>query len=68
MSLRTVHLVFILIVFIMADMFGAWGIHEYSTTGDKIPLVMGVLSFAFGFGLAGYAIWQVRKLDRAHVD
>jgi len=67
-SLRTIHLVFILIVFIAADMFGAWGVWSYQQTQEKLRLAAAILSFLFGFGVVGYTIWLVRKLDRTHVE
>ncbi len=67
-SLRTIHLVFVLIVFIAADMFGAWGVWSYQQTQEGLRLVAGLLSFLFGFGVVGYTIWLVHKLDKAHVE
>ena len=67
-SLRTFHLVFVLIVFIAADMFGAWGVWSYQQTQEGLRLVVGILSFLFGFAVVGYTIWLVHKLDKAHAE
>ena len=67
-SLRTFHLVFILIAIVMADMFGAWAVWDHSRTHDPVTLLWGVLSFMAGFALIGYAIWVVRKFDRAKIE
>lgn len=68
LSLRTFHLVFVLIAIVAADMFGAWSIAEYMQTRDAFTLAWGILCFAVGFGLIGYGIWVVRKLDKAHIE
>ncbi len=67
-SLRTFHLVFILIALVLTDMFGAWAMHEHSRTHETGTLVWGVLSFAVGFGLIAYALLAVRKFERSKLD
>lgn len=67
-SLRTFHLAFVLIVFVVADLFGAWAVHEFSTTGHQMTLVLGVLSFLLGFAMIGYLIWLLRKLEAARIE
>jgi len=68
MSLRNFHFVFILIVIVVADMFGAWAVWKYSQTQEMTTLVLGILSFIAGFALIGYAIWLVRKLEREKIE
>ena len=65
MSLRTFHLLFILAAVVLCDMFGAWGV--YHAGAGSANLAMGIVSFLAGFGLIGYGIWFVRKLDGAAV-
>ena len=65
MSLRLFHFVFILIVIVAADMFGAWAMWQNSQTPSRSLVLFGTVSFLVGFALVGYAIWLVRKLDRA---
>ncbi len=68
LSLRTFHLVFILIAIAGADLFGGWALHQYFTAGGTPLLALGAISLAGGFGLIVYAIWFVRKLDRVHIE
>jgi len=68
MSLRTIHLFFILVAIVAADMFGAWAVYTNAKSPEPGMLVIGVLAFIAGFGLIGYAIWFVRKLDRTHIE
>ena len=67
MSLRTVHLAFILAAIILAEMFGAWAIFHYPTTGDLVSLWLGIMTLIGGLGLCGYAIHFVRKMDAAGI-
>ncbi len=67
-TLRKFHLLFILIIFIAADLFGAWGVWTYNQTHQVVSLAAGALSFLLGFALAGYALWLVCKLDRAKIE
>ena len=67
-SLRGFHFFFLIVAIMAADMFGAWGVWSYRHSGDVAQLSVGVLSFVFGFALIGYALWLVRKLDRARIQ
>ena len=64
MSLRNFHLIFILLVFMGADLFGSWAIWNYRQTGDLVSLVMGVISLVGGLGLAVYGWRLVQGLER----
>ncbi len=66
-TLRTFHLIFILAAIILADMFGAWAIHEYGLTGAARYLWMGIPAFVGGLGLCAYSIFFVRRMDRAGI-
>jgi hypothetical protein len=66
-SLRTVHLVFLLIVIVGADLFGAWGVWSYTRTGEGLDLAMGIVSLVGGLGLVAYAYMLIRKLDAARI-
>lgn len=68
MSLKTFHLIFILIAMMMADLFGGWAVHEYHTMDDRAALFMGIGAFAVGLGLAAYSIWFVKKAREAHLE
>lgn len=67
MSLRTFHLVFVVICVAATDMFGAWAVWRHAQQPQPALLVFGVLSFLVGFGLIAYAIWFVRKAERVHL-
>ena len=64
MSLRTFHLVFILVAIMGADLFGGWAVREYRATGDPLTLTLGIVSMIGGLGLAAYAIRFVRMIER----
>jgi len=68
MSLRGIHALFVLIVLIATEMFGAWGVWTYQSTGDAVVLIAGIFSFLAGFAIVGYAIWFVHKLDKVKVQ
>ena len=68
MSLKTFHLVFILIAIMGADLFGGWAIHEYRLNGDVPTLMLGLLCILGGLGLTVYVILLVRALERMHID
>ena len=66
MGLKTFHMVFILATIMGADLFGGWAFHRYRETDDATILVLGIVSFAGGLGLAAYALLLVRKMEREH--
>lgn len=67
MSLRWVHFVFVLVCLIVTDMFGAWAVYDFSQSKDVFTLVMGIVAFALGFAIVAYAIWLVKKFDKAQI-
>ena len=67
MSLRTLHLAFVLIVILGADLFGIWSFFEFVRHGDVLILGLGILSLAGGLGLVFYAIKLVRFFDRVQI-
>lgn len=67
MSLRTLHVVFVLCALVLTDMFGAWAIHEFASTRETSVLIMGISSFVLGFALVAYGAWMVHKLDRERI-
>jgi hypothetical protein len=64
MSLKTFHLLFILIAIMGADLYGGWTVHEYSGSGSLPTLLMGIGCIVGGLGLTAYAIQFVRMIDR----
>ena len=67
MSLRTIHLIFMLIVIMSAEMFGAREIFVYRATQDVGSLWLGVLALFGGLALCVYAFFFVRKMDAADI-
>ena len=67
MSLRWFHMLFLLVVMVMADLFGAWAIYFHGKE-DAVTLGMGILSLVTGLAIAAYVAWLVQKLDTAHVQ
>jgi hypothetical protein len=61
-SLRLFHLLFILAVLVLTDMFGAWAFWRYGQSSEAGLLVAGIMSFLAGFGVAAYAVFFVRKV------
>lgn len=68
MSLKTFHIIFVLLCIVAADMFGAWAVFDYRQSGNTTNLVLGIASFVFGLGMIAYGAWFVRKLTRAHLE
>ena len=67
MSLRTFHLVFILVVIVTAELFGARELFHYRETGDAATLWMGILSLVGGLGMSVYALLFVRRMDSSNI-
>ncbi len=67
MTLRTVHLIFILIVIISAEMFGARELYQYRMEGETSSLVLGLISLLGGLIACVYAFYFVRKMDQADI-
>lgn len=65
MSLRTMHLLFILLVIVGADLFGGWAIWHARHGGPGSLWALGALSIVGGFGLIVYAFRLVRGLERS---
>lgn len=66
-SLKTFHLIFILIVIICAELFGMRELWYFQQTRDVLTLWLGILSLAGGLGLAVYALVFVRRMDSAGI-
>lgn len=60
MSLKAVHIFFILLSIALAAGFGAWAVRNYQTTGSLVNLWLGIASFACGAALVGYLVWFVK--------
>ena len=67
MTLRTIHLTFILFAIVLADMFGTWAIYHRELAEGPQLLLLGILSLLGGLALCWYAFVFVRKMDREGV-
>jgi type IV secretory pathway TrbL component len=67
MSLRTFHLIFILLAIVGADLFGLWAVRYHIQQDDPLMLALGIISFVGGIGLIVYAYRFVKSLDRAGI-
>ncbi len=68
MSLKSFHLVFILLVIVGADIFGAWGVGQFRQTGDPVILALSIFTVLGGLGLIWYVYRLVRKFESAHIE
>jgi len=62
MSLKTFHIVFVLMCTLLALGFGAWAIQAYRLNGEIDTLVAGIGSFLGAVGLLVYGRWFLHKL------
>ena len=67
MSLRSFHLLFILLVIFGADLFAVWAVWYWNRTGDGLMLGMGIAVAAGGLGLIFYAMRLRRRFDAEHI-
>ena len=66
-TLRTVHLTFMLLVIAGADLVGGWAVWSYVTTGDVARLALGLACLVGGIGLVLYVVGFVRRMDAARI-
>ena len=62
MSLKAVHIVFIIASTLLAFSLGGWLLYDYSSSKAKQDLVLGVLAVLGGFGLLWYGKYFLKKL------
>ena len=62
MSLRIVHIIFIIAATLTAFGFGAWGIAEYGLSGESTDMAMGIGSIVVGALLIFYGNRFFKKL------
>lgn len=60
MSLKAVHIVFIVCSTLLAASFGVWAVERPG--GGAGYLALGVISFAVAAGLVVYGVWFLKKL------
>lgn len=66
-TLRTVHLSFMLLAIAGADLVGGWGISSYLETGDVGRLALGTMCVLGGLGLVVYVVRFVHRMDAANI-
>ena len=62
MSLKTFHIVFIVVSIVLCIGVGVWATQDFSRSGNSIHLALGVGSFIGSIFLACYGVWFLRKL------
>jgi len=67
MSLRGVHIVFIVLSVLLSFGFAALGWTAYQQGGSVVELLVAIVSAVIGLGLAAYGVWFIRKPSRSHV-
>lgn len=62
MSLKGVHIAFIVASLLLCAGFGAWAITDWRQSGASSSLYMGIGSFVSAVVLAIYGVWFLKKL------
>jgi hypothetical protein len=62
MSLKAIHIIFIIASTLLAFGFGAWALHSYSISKSIADLIMGIASVAGGVVLLWYGKYFLKKL------
>ena len=62
MSLKALHIVFIVASIVLAVGFGAWSLHEFSNGEPRIHLWFGIGSLVAGLALVVYGRAMLKKL------
>lgn len=63
MSLKTFHIVFIVLSIILSLGYGGWSLFFYHDHGQKVYFVMGILSFIVTVALIIYGIQFFKKIN-----
>ena len=66
MSLKAVHICFILLATALAAGFGYWAVRDYSLSGNSVNLYLGIGSFALGAALIVYLFWFLSKMKKVN--
>ncbi len=64
MSLTAFHVFFITVCLALGLGVGAWGVRDFSATGERASLYLAVGSFCGAVLLAIYGSWFLRKIRR----
>lgn len=66
MSLKALHICFIILCIFLSLGFGYWGLWDYGLTKNAVNLWMGTGSLAGSVILAGYLIWFLSKMKKVN--
>lgn len=64
MSLKAVHVCFILASIALAFGFGGWALKNYEATKHALNFWLGIGAFSGGVALAGYLVWFIYKMKK----
>ena len=64
MSLKALHVCFIILSILLALGFGVWAVRDFVFTKNLMNLGMGAFSFLGGVVLIGYLFWFLSKMKR----
>lgn len=64
MSLKAVHICFIILAVLLAGGVGFWGIDDYLTSQRLDRLLLGSASLIFMVALAGYLFWFLSEMKK----
>jgi len=62
MSLKAIHIVFVVASLILTAFFGVWAFRQYAQEGARVDLLYGVLSIVAFAGLLVYGRYFLKKL------
>ena len=64
MSLKALHVCFIILSILLALGFGVWTARDFTSTKNLMNLGMGIASFLGVIALLGYLFWFLSKMKR----
>lgn len=67
MSLKAFHIVFIGISILLAIGYGIWEFNNFATSGEGVPLLLGICAIVAAAGLIIYAVRFMRKLKHVRM-
>lgn len=64
MSLKALHICFIVLSILLALGFGIWAVRNFESSRNLVTLVLGAGSFVGSLVLTGYLFWFVSKMKK----
>ena len=68
MSLKSFHIIFLIISSLFSIFFGFWSYTEWSLTQDTMYLIFSVCSIVFCLGLFYYSKWFIKEISNLNVN